>query len=277
MNILITGGTGSFGRAFAKRLLDIGAERICIFSRGEHTQAEMRAECDDERLRWFIGDVRDRDRLTRAFEEVDVVVHAAALKRIEVGFYNPTEMVKTNVLGAMNVIEAAMSAGVSKVVALSTDKAYQPISPYGQTKALMESLMLAANNIGGQWGPRFAVTRYGNVAGSKGSVIPKWRELIKQGKPVTVTDPGCTRFWMTMDEAMDLVLNTIREMPKELAIPTLPAFSILDLAIAMNTKMIVDGLPAWEKKHEGLSDGNTSDKAERLSVDDLRKKLETVR
>jgi len=276
MNILITGGTGSFGRAFTKKLLENGVERICIYSRGEHAQAEMRAECDDERLRWFIGDVRDRDRLTRACEEVDIVVHAAALKRIEVGAYNPIEMVKTNVLGAMNVIEAAQDAGVTKVVALSTDKAYQPISPYGQTKALMEGLMLAANNTVKSWGPKFSVTRYGNVAGSKGSVIPKWRELIARGEPVTITDPSCTRYWMTMDEAVQLVSDTIRHMPKEIVIPILPAFNIMDLAIAMDAEMTVCGLPEWEKTHEGLCDGNTSDKARRMHVDELKEAIKLV-
>src|SRR3990167_10046489 len=209
-SVLITGGTGSFGRAFTSRLLkDNTVERICIYSHSEHTQAEMRESLNDERLRWFIGDVRDRDRLRRAMEGVDIVVHAAALKRIEVGQYNPVEMIKTNILGAIYVIEAAMDAKVRKVVALSTDKAYQPISPYGQSKALMESLILAANNTVGPEGPRFSVTRYGNVAGSNGSVIPLWRSQLASGKTVSLTDPGCTRFWMTMAEAIDLVLSTI--------------------------------------------------------------------
>ena len=230
----------------------------------------MRAEFDDERLRWFIGDVRDRDRLRRAFEGVHTVVHAAALKRIEVGAYNPIEMVKTNVVGAMNVIEAAMDAKVSKVVALSSDKAYQPISPYGQTKALMEGLMLAANNASPK--TRFAVTRYGNVAGSAGSVIPFWRGK----RDVPVTDPDCTRFWMTMDEAVDLVLDTIQAMPKEVAIPSLPAFRLGDLVKAMGAEGEIKGLPKWEKKHEGLCDGLTSDSARRLSVAELREALEDL-
>jgi UDP-N-acetylglucosamine 4,6-dehydratase/5-epimerase len=276
MNVLITGGTGSFGRAFAKRLLKDGAERICIYSRSEHVQAEMREALDDKRLRWFIGDVRDRDRLRRAFEGIDTVIHAAALKRIEVGFYNPIEMVKTNVLGATNVIEAAMDAGVEKVVALSTDKAYQPISPYGQTKALMESLVLSANNTSGGDGPRFSVTRYGNVAGSKGSVIPKWRAEIEKKGMVTVTDPNCTRFWMTMNEAVDLVLDTIEKMPDKIAIPSLPGFQLRDLAEALGTHMITRGLPRWEKMHESLTDELSSDKAPRMSVSDLQEALKTV-
>ena len=278
-SVLITGGTGSFGRAFTARLLKDGiAERICIYSRGEHMQAQMRDDFnDDGRLRWFIGDVRDRDRLRRAMEGVDIVVHAAALKRIEVGQYNPVEMIKTNILGAVNVIEAAMDAKVRKVVALSTDKAYQPISPYGQSKALMESLILAANNTVGPDGPKFSVTRYGNVAGSNGSVIPLWRSQLANGKTVTITDPGCTRFWMTMKEAIDLVLVTIATMPHTINIPQLPAFCLGDLAMAMGvTNPVITGLPPWEKKHEGLRDGLTSDSARRMGVAELVTTLEMV-
>ncbi|KKN52504.1 hypothetical protein LCGC14_0611930 [marine sediment metagenome] len=283
MSVLITGGSGSFGRAFTKRLLDDGCQRICIFSRGEIAQAGMRDQFkDDGRLRWFIGDVRDRDRLRRAMEGVEVVVHAAALKRIEVGHYNPVEMVKTNVLGAINVIEAAMdakssygTAGVEKVVALSSDKAYQPISPYGCSKALSESLFLAANNSRGPHGPKFAVTRYGNVAGSAGSVIPKWHEILEYDYdlPVPVTDPECTRFWMTMDEAVDLVMQTIETMPNEIVIPKLPAYRLADLAEAMGAKMNVTGLNGFEKKHEGMKDGLTSDTVRRMSVDELKEGL----
>ena len=275
MSILITGGTGSFGRAFIARLLEnAGSERICCFSRGEHAQADLRTEFNDDRLRWFIGDVRDRDRLKRAFEGVHTVVHAAALKRIEVGAYNPIEMVKTNVIGTMNVIEAAMDVGVSKVVALSSDKAYQPISPYGQTKALMEGLMLAANNTSPH--TRFAVTRYGNVAGSAGSVIPLWRQQDLANLRMTMTDPDCTRFWMTMDQAVDLVLNTIAEMPGEVAIPYLPTFRLGDLAKAMGYIPEFTGLPRWEKKHEGLSDLLKSNEGRHMTVPELRKALETV-
>ena len=277
-SVLITGGSGSFGRAFTSRLLQDNVERICIFSRGEHAQAEMRGQFDDDqRLRWFIGDVRDRDRLRRAMEGVEVVVHAAALKRIEVGQYNPVEMVKTNVLGAVNVIEAAMDAKVRKVVALSTDKTYQPISPYGQSKALMESLILAANNTVGPEGPRFSVTRYGNVAGSNGSVIPLWRSQLASGKTVSLTDPGCTRFWMTMAEAIDLVLSTIETMPDTINIPQLSAFRLGDLATAMGvTNPVITGLPAWEKKHEGLRDGLTSDSARWMDIAELTEALKIV-
>ncbi len=166
-SVLISGGTGSFGRAFTERLLGTGIDRIAILSRGEHCQADMAERYNDPRLRFFIGDVRDRDRLRRAFEGIECVVHAAALKRIEVGAYNPLEMVKTNIGGAENVVEAAMDAGVSKVVALSTDKAWQPVSPYGQSKALAESIFRNAY----QGHTKFAVTRYGNVWGSSGSVV----------------------------------------------------------------------------------------------------------
>ena len=277
-SVLVTGGTGSFGRAFVPRVLGLGAERVCVFSRSEHTQAAMRDEYnEDERLRWFIGDVRDRDRLRRAMEGIETIVHAAALKRIEVGHYNPIEMVKTNVLGAINVIEAAQDAGVEKVVGLSSDKAYQPVSPYGTSKALAESLLLAANNTRGKSGPIFAVCRYGNVAGSAGSVIPKWREILKSVATVPVTDPDCTRFWMTMAEAVDLVTHTIEAMRGgEMVIPKLPAYRLGDLACAMGATMDIRGLNGFEKKHEGMRDGLTSDMARRMTVSELRTGLEAI-
>lgn len=276
-SILITGGSGSFGRAFIPSALANGAERVCIFSRSEHVQAAMREDFDDGRLRWFIGDVRDQHRLRRAMEGVDLVIHAAALKRIETGHYNPTEMVKTNVIGAMNVIEAAHDAGVSRVVALSTDKAYQPVSPYGCSKALSESLFIAANNTRGSSGPIFAVTRYGNVAGSRGSVIPKWRELLAAGKRVTVTDPEVTRFWMTIDEAVNLVSRTAETMVGgELVIPELPAFRLGDLAEAMGVQAEITGLPEWEKRHESMRDGLSSDTVRRMTVEEIREALNNV-
>jgi FlaA1/EpsC-like NDP-sugar epimerase len=267
---LVTGGSGSFGRAFIRRLLaDPSIERIAILSRGEHAQADMQREMDEPRLRFFIGDVRDAKRLRRAFEGIEVVVHAAALKRIEVGNYNPDEMVKTNVIGAMNVIEAAAEAGVRKIVALSTDKAYQPVSPYGQSKAIAETIFRNAST--GTKGPISAVTRYGNVWGSKGSIVPTWNEILKTTDTVPVTDPECTRFYMTMDQAIDLVVDTINTMKGgELMIPTLPAYRIGDLAKAMGAKMNVIGLPPWEKKHESMCDGNCSKTARRMSVDELK-------
>lgn len=233
---------------------------------------------DNPCLRWFIGDVRDRERLRRAMDGVDVVVHAAALKRIEVGFYNPIEMVKTNVLGTINVIEAATDAGVKKVLMLSTDKACQPCSAYGHSKALAEAVILAANNSRGEHGPLFAVTRYGNVAGSTGSVIPIWRAFISNGaRVVPVSDPEVTRFWMTQDEAVDLVADTLQTMEGgELAIPTLPAYRLGDLAEAMGVGMEITGLPDYEKLHESMREGETSALARRMSVEEIREALTHV-
>ena len=287
MNFLITGGTGSFGQAYVKHLLTSSpAERICIFSRDEFKQAQMRqAFNDDPRLRFFIGDVRDRDRLTRAMIGVDVVIHAAALKRIEVGHYNPDEMVKTNIMGAMNVIDAAHIANVSFVVALSTDKAYQPISSYGHSKAMAEQLFLNANDMFGATGPKFAVTRYGNVWGSKGSVVPTWRQMIRnqliesEGNTsvvmVPVSDTEVTRFYMSMDEAVELVSGAVGK--SELVIPpNLPAYRLGDLAEAMGARMNVLGLGEYEKLHESMAEGYTSDKARRMSVEELQEKLREI-
>lgn len=259
-----------------KRLLsEYDAERIIIFSRGELRQAEMAERFipldRSKRLRFFIGDVRDRARLRRAMNGVDTVFHAAALKRIEVGQYNPVEMVRTNVDGAVNVIEAAQDAGVRKVVALSTDKAWQPVSPYGYSKAMAESLFLAANNTVAQGGPGFGVCRYGNIWCSNGSVVPRWRTILADGgKSVPVTDPDCTRFFMLASQAVDLVRST---KAGELNIPELPAYRVGDLAEAMGAEMKVFGLPKWEKKHEGMADGNTSDKARRMTIDELKEAL----
>ena len=275
--ILITGGSGYLARGLVRRLLDDGIDRICLYSRGEYAQARMRAEFeDDQRLRWFIGDVRDQQRLEWAMDSVDSVIHAAALKRIEVGQYNPGEMVKTNVEGTQNVIEAARRAGVQKVLLVSSDKAFEPVSPYGLSKAMAENLVLAANEHS-PYGPRFAVVRYGNVAGSTGSVIPTWREIMKAKPVVPVTDPDCTRFWMDRNEAVELVLRTLREMTGgEVEIPQLPAFRLGDLADAMGALMEVRGLSGFEKRHESMALGNSSDKAKRLSVPELRERLEVV-
>jgi UDP-N-acetylglucosamine 4,6-dehydratase/5-epimerase len=286
-SVLITGGSGAFGTACARYLLQTvdraqmrkWPARIVIFSRSEHRQAEMARELAPldpmQRLRFFIGDVRDRDRLRRAMEGIEVVIHAAALKRIETGFYNPLEIKRTNIDGAANVIEAATDAGVNRVIALSTDKAYQPISPYGTSKAFAESLFTAANNTRGNKGPFFATTRYGNVWCSTGSVVPLWQKMIAGGsKAVPVTDPMCTRFFMTMDEAVDLVLNTATTMKGgEVAIPTLPAYRLYDLAEAMGADIEIKGLPAWEKLHESLGPGNSSDAARRMTVQELREAL----
>lgn len=279
--ILITGGTGAFGRAFSRYLLHESStyDRVVIYSRGEFQQHLMSQELSPldkkKRLRFFIGDIRDRDRLRRAMHECSTVVHAAALKRIEVGHYNPDEMIKTNVDGAMNVVGAALDSEVKKVVLLSSDKAYQPVSPYGLSKAMAESLFINANNMRGWNGPVFMVCRYGNVWNSTGSVVPIWKSLIADGATsVPVTDPDCTRFFMRMDEAIALVVNTIRKMnPREISIPTLPAYRLGDLAEAMRVDMEITGLPKWEKKHESMSDGNSSDLARRMSIEELRREL----
>lgn len=275
-SVLVTGGAGFFGRGFVKRALELGYERVCVYSRGEYQQAVMRQEFGaDSRLRFFIGDVRDRDRLIRAMQDVELVVHAAALKRVEVGVENPTEMKKTNVDGTQNVIEAAVDAGVAKVVYLSTDKAYQPCSPYGVSKAMAESHVLAANNERGSRGPRFAACRYGNVWCSTGSVVPTWRHLIATGAHrVPVTDPNCTRFFMTRAEAVDLVANLAQSMTGgELAIPNLPAYRLGDLAAAMGVGMDVRGLPDTEKRHESMGPDHCSEGARRMDVAELREAL----
>lgn len=279
-SILLTGGSGAFGNAMTQYLLtETAAERIVVYSRGEYRQFLMSKEVAPlnmaDRLRFMIGDVRDRDRLRRAMEGIEVVVHAAALKRIEVGNYNPIEMVKTNVGGAINVIEAAQDAGVKKVVALSSDKAFQPVSPYGTSKALAESIFLAANNTTGFNGPKFSVCRYGNVWGSTGSVVPVWKAMIETGcVSVPVTDPECTRFFMRMSEAVQLVINTINSpIVGEMAIPRLPAYRLGDLAEAMGLRPNVIGLPAWEKLHEAMSEELWSNEAKRMTIDELKMEL----
>lgn len=287
MQVLITGGSGFFGRAMSRILLGkVEVSRVCIYSRGEYAQACMKQETADPdgKLRFFIGDVRDQERLRRAMEGVDVVIHGAALKRIEVGYYNPTEMVKTNVIGTMNMIEAAHDAGVRKVVLVSSDKAFEPVSAYGQSKALAETMVLAANHTRGKNGPIFSAVRYGNVSGSTGSVIPKWRQMIMEALDrgegqirVPVTDPDCTRFWMTIDQATDLVWTTIKTMAGgEINIPTLPAYRLGDLAQAMGVMMDIKGLPEWEKRHESMGPGNSSDKARRMSVEEIREGIKHV-
>ena len=279
-SILITGGSGAFGNAVTQYLLtETNAERIVVYSRGEYQQFLMSREVAPlnmaDRLRFMIGDVRDRDRLRRAMEGIEVVIHAAALKRIEVGNYNPIEMIKTNVGGAINVIEAAQDAGVKKVVALSSDKAFQPVSPYGTSKALAESIFLAANNTTGAHGPKFSVCRYGNVWGSTGSVVPVWKSMIASGQDtVPVTDPECTRFFMRMSEAVDLVIDTINSpVVGELAIPSLPAYRLGDLAEAMGAKIKVMGLPIWEKLHESMNEITHSGRARRMTIEELKKEL----
>ena len=283
--ILITGGTGYLGHGLVRRLVELGYRRVRIYSRGEfaqHKMAQVFAGVKDgfgeDPLAFFVGDVRDQARLERAMHDCDYVIHAAALKRIEVGHYNPDEMVKTNVLGTMNVIEAARRAGVKRVVFVSSDKAFAPVSPYGTSKALAEQLVLAANRQ--SLGPRYVVCRYGNVAGSTGSVIPTWRARIAAGEPIQVTNPDCTRFWMTLDQAVELVLEAFTT-DEDLLIPKLPAYRLGDLAMAIGLagnaqKISTTGLSAWEKQHESMAEGNSSDLATRLSFKELCELLKGV-
>lgn len=280
-NVLVTGGSGFFGRAFCRFLLQHNlAERVAVLSRGEHAQASMREELwNDARLRFLIGDVRDQSRLAWAMQGIDLVIHAAALKRIEVNRYNPEEAVRTNVIGALNVVAAARQAGVKKVIGLSSDKAFLPISCYGQSKALMESVMLASNETGGAAGPRFSCVRYGNIWKSAGSVVPKWLAMIGAGATsVPVSDLQATRFFMLIDEAVELVFATASHMRGgEIAIPDLPAYRVGDLVEALGVKAEIIGLPKFEKLHESMDESRSSDRARRLSVEFLRRALEQTK
>lgn len=225
--ILITGGTGSLGTALTRRLLDEDVGVIRIFSRNESKQVEMQEEFSDPRLRFFIGDIRDKDRLLRAFEDIDVIFHAAALKHVPVIEYNPFEGVKTNVIGTQNVIEAALDQNVELVVGIGTDKSVSPLNTYGATKLLMEKLFTSAHNYVNpkRHRTRFCAIRYGNVIGSSGSVIPKFIEQIRKNKKITMTDPRMTRFSITMNEALDFILNSITKCQGgEVFVPKLMAY-----------------------------------------------------
>jgi len=253
--ILITGGTGSFGRACTKILLArYKPRKVVIFSRDELKQHEMAREFSEPVMRYFIGDVRDMPRLEQAFDGIDYVIHAAALKHVPIAEYNPMECIKTNVHGAENVIRAAIEAGVEKVVALSTDKAANPINLYGATKLASDKLFVAANNIVGSHKPRFAVVRYGNVVGSRGSVVPLFRKLLAEGaKELPITDPRMTRFWITLEQGVDFVLRGFARMHGgEIFVPKIPSARIVDLARAMAPDLphTVIGIRAGEKLHE---------------------------
>ncbi len=255
-SLFVTGGTGSFGRALVKTLLSEKADfsRLVIFSRDELKQFEMQREFSDKRLRYFIGDVRDRDRLTAAMQGVDLVIHAAALKQVPAAEYNPMEFIKTNVNGAENVIHAALTNGVSKVIALSTDKAAHPINLYGATKLCSDKLFVAANNFAGGRRTRFAVTRYGNVVGSRGSVLPYFRALLEDGAAsLPITDPRMTRFWIRLEQGIAFVLaNFARMQGGEIFVPKIPSIRITDLAkaLAPDTQTHIIGIRPGEKLHE---------------------------
>jgi UDP-N-acetylglucosamine 4,6-dehydratase len=256
-SILVTGATGSFGKAFlGHALANLDPQRIVVFSRDELKQYEVRQMFgDDPRLRFFIGDIRDRDRLARAMHGVDHVVHAAALKQVDTAEYNPSEYVATNINGSQNVIDAAINAGVQKVVALSTDKASSPINLYGATKLVADKLFIAGNHYAATHPTRFAVVRYGNVMGSRGSVVPFFRKLNAEGKSLPVTDKRMTRFWITLDAAVKFVVDSFEVMQGgELFVPRIPSMRILDLveAVAPDAPTHEVGMRPGEKLHEEM-------------------------
>ena len=266
-SILITGGTGSFGRAFLDTILtDHSPRRVVIFSRDELKQYEMRQVWgDDDRVRFFLGDIRDLDRLTLALHGVDIVIHAAALKQVDTAEYNPMEYVKTNILGSENVIQASMAAGVKKVIALSTDKASSPVNLYGATKLTADKLFISSNHYAAAWGTSCSVVRYGNVMGSRGSVIPLFRRLAAEGAPLPVTDARMTRFWITLQQAVDFVVDCLADMQGgELYVPRIPSMRVVDLAeaIAPGTELVEVGIRPGEKLHE-----------EMISTEDSRRTL----
>lgn len=255
--VLVTGGTGSFGNAFTRYVLDnYDPRKIIIYSRDEYKQFVMRNSFKDydDKIRYFIGDVRDEARLKRALNGVDYIIHAAALKQVPACEYNPMEAVKTNIDGAMNVVNAALDMGVEKVVALSTDKAVNPVNLYGGTKLVSDKLFVAANAYRGQSGTTFSVVRYGNVAGSRGSVIPFFHKLIESGADeLPITDFRMTRFWISLNEGIQLVIKALQEAQGgETFISKIPSFKVTDLATAMapGLKQVEVGIREGEKLHE---------------------------
>lgn len=254
-SILVTGGTGSFGRRFVKTLLErFQPKKLIVYSRDELKQFEMHQDFHQDCMRYFIGDVRDRDRLVQAMNGVDYVIHAAALKQVPAAEYNPMECVKTNIYGAENVIHAALANEVEKVIALSTDKATNPINLYGATKLVSDKLFVAANNIAGGHKTRFAVVRYGNVVGSRGSVVPLFSKLIEQKSDhLPITDVRMTRFWITLQQGVSFVLKNFGRMHGgEIFVPKIPSVRLVDLARAMapNLHHKIVGIRPGEKLHE---------------------------
>lgn len=258
-NIAITGGTGSFGKKFIQKIIDnFKPKKLIIYSRDELKQSELMAKYQNEFkfLRFFIGDVRDQDRLKFALREMDYVIHAAALKQVPTAEYNPMECIKTNIYGSENVINACLFNKVKKVIALSTDKAVNPINLYGVSKLASDKLFITANNLSGNIGTKFSVVRYGNVAGSRGSVIPIFKELIKSNSNfLPITDKEMTRFWITLNQGVNFVIKSFSRMiGGEIFIPVIPSIKITDLAKAMSpkTKQKIIGVRPGEKIHELL-------------------------
>jgi len=270
-SILVTGGTGSFGKHFVRTLLNnYKPKKVIVFSRDELKQYEMAQMFPDKKypaLRFLIGDVRDRDRLTLAMREVDIVIHAAAMKHVPIAEYNPMECLHTNVFGAENVLRAALDNRVKKVIALSTDKAANPINLYGASKLASDKIFVAANNLSGSMETRFSVVRYGNVVGSRGSVIPFFRKLRDEGvKTIPITDPRMTRFWITLQQGVNFVLSSLEIMNGgEIFVPRIPSMKITDLAEAMipGVKHEVVGIRPGEKLHEVM-----------VPIDDARRTLQ---
>lgn len=255
--ILVTGGTGSFGHKFVEVMLrKYKPKKLVVFSRDELKQYQMQQKLDHPSLRYFVGNIRDRERVYRAMDGVDIVIHAAALKQIPSCEYNPFEAVKTNILGAQNIIEAAIDKGVKKVIALSTDKAVNPINLYGATKLAMEKLFIAGNAYAGKKLTCFSVVRYGNVVGSRGSVIPFFLNLIEQGrKELPITDEKMTRFWLPLEQTVDFVLNALdKSVGGEVFVPRISSMRIVDLArvICPDCKIKIVGIRPGEKLHEIL-------------------------
>ncbi|SOB91103.1 UDP-N-acetylglucosamine 4,6-dehydratase (inverting) [Ureibacillus xyleni] len=252
--VLVTGGTGSFGKKFVKRALEQNVKKVIIFSRDELKQYELKQEFDDNRLRFFIGDVRDKDRLVRAFDGVDYVIHAAAMKHVDACEYNPFEAVKTNIHGAQNIIEASIDRGVEKVIALSTDKACSPVNLYGATKLASDKLFVAANAYVGDKKTSFSVVRYGNVMGSRGSVVPFFKKIRHTGV-LTVTDERMTRFWITLEQGVQFVIDNLERMHGgEIFVPKIPSMKVVDLAKAIGPECDIKiiGIRPGEKLHEAM-------------------------
>jgi len=271
-SVLITGGTGSFGQMMTRRLLKAGdAKRVIVYSRDELKQFEMSNTAGisgHPQMRYFIGDVRDRDRLSMGMRDVDIVIHAAALKQVPAAEYNPFEFVATNIIGAENVVQAALRTGVERVIALSTDKAANPINLYGATKLASDKIFIAANNLAGKLGTRFSVVRYGNVVGSRGSVIPFFQKLIDEGADhLPITDERMTRFWITLHQGIDFVTDCLTRMHGgELFVPKIPSMRITELARAMAPELPhkIVGVRPGEKLHETM-----------ITVDDARNTVQT--